>query len=313
MNRVTEDGHVHILLLRPNDAHSSVRSWEVDEMSLRVYTQPSEFMAPVQPALERDEVGNNVTLGVGLRLIKDVNAYGSAPFLAAAWREDAPVLATVMTPPYPVQLCDLADGWQDAIPDITRALHERACVISGVFAGEAVARMFADIWCALNGCTHHVAKRARVHQLTAVTHPAYGPGFFRAANEHDLPLLTEWFRAFQAEAGPFSPNDEPAVRKRAQEALEENRAYFWEDGQPVSMALRLRATRHAECIGSVYTPPGFRKHGYASCCVARLSQHILDSGKRVSCLYTGLANPTSNKIYAALGYMPVRDLVMLAF
>ena len=282
-------------------------------MLLQVYPQPSEFMAAVQPTLERDEVGNNVTLGVGLRLAKDAQAYGPAPFLAAARSGDDIVLAAVMTPPYPLQVCDLADGWQDAVPDLARALHERAWPVSGVFASEPAAQAFADVWCAINGCAHRVAKRARVHQLTAVTHPAYGPGVFRAANEHDLPLLAEWIRAFQAEADPHSPNDEPTVRKRAREAVEEGRAYFWEDGQRVSMALRVRATRNAECISGVYTPPEFRKRGYASCCVARLSQHILDSEKQFSCLYTDLANPTSNKIYATLGYTPVRDLLMLIF
>lgn len=282
-------------------------------MPLDVYTQPSEFMAAVQPALERDEVANNLTIGTGLRLVKDSIAFGTAPFLAAARRGDDFALAAIMTPPYAVQVCELADNWLDAIPDLARELHDRAWPVSGVFASEPAARAFANIWCALTGRTHRVAKRARVHQLTAVTHPDYGPGVFRAANEHDLPLLTEWIRAFQAEADPHSPNDESTVRKRAQEALEEGRAYFWEDGQPVSMALRLRATRHAECIGGVYTPPESRKRGYASCSVARLSQWILDSGKRFSCLYTDLANPTSNKIYAALGYTPVRDLVMLIF
>lgn len=282
-------------------------------MPLKVYKQPRDFMAAVQDAFERNEVANNLTLGTGLRLIKDPSAFGAPPFLAAAWREDTPLLAAVMTPPYPLQVCDLADGWQDAVPDLARELRRSGMPVSGVFASEPAARAFADVWCAMNGCAHRVAKRARVHQLTTVTHPAYGPGVFRAANEHDLPLLTEWIRAFQAEADRFSPNDEPTVRKRAREAIEEGRACFWEDGQRVSMALRVRATRHAECIGGVYTPHEFRKRGYASCCVARLSQHILDSGKQFSCLYTDLANPTSNKVYAALGYTPVRDLLMLIF
>jgi predicted GNAT family acetyltransferase len=35
------------------------------------------------------------------------------------------------------------------------------------------------------------------------------------------------------------------------------------------------------------------------------------AGRARACLYTDQANPTSNKIYAALGYRPVVDMVNL--
>ena len=41
-----------------------------------------------------------------------------------------------------------------------------------------------------------------------------------------------------------------------------------------------------------------------------MSRHFLDQGARV-CLFTDQANPTSNKIYEALGYRPVVDMVNL--
>jgi predicted GNAT family acetyltransferase len=43
-----------------------------------------------------------------------------------------------------------------------------------------------------------------------------------------------------------------------------------------------------------------------------VSRRILDSGS-AACLYTDLANPTSNKIYAAIGYEPVADFVRYDF
>jgi predicted GNAT family acetyltransferase len=44
--------------------------------------------------------------------------------------------------------------------------------------------------------------------------------------------------------------------------------------------------------------------------VAEVSRRILAGGARV-CLYTDQANPTSNRIYAALGYRPVVDMANL--
>jgi predicted GNAT family acetyltransferase len=60
-------------------------------------------------------------------------------------------------------------------------------------------------------------------------------------------------------------------------------------------------------IGPVYTPPEFRRRGYATAAVASASQQALDSGAERCMLFTDLANPTSNKIYAAIGYQRIGD------
>ena len=84
--------------------------------------------------------------------------------------------------------------------------------------------------------------------------------------------------------------------------------FLWLDGvQPVSMALRTRPTRRGCAVGGVYTPPELRRKGYASACVAALSQHLLDQGYQFCTLFTDLANPTSNRIYLQIGYQPVCD------
>ena len=60
-------------------------------------------------------------------------------------------------------------------------------------------------------------------------------------------------------------------------------------------------------VNYVYTPKNLRGNGFASELVARLSQDILDSGKKAVFLYTQLDNPTSNKIYASLGFRVISD------
>ena len=64
-------------------------------------------------------------------------------------------------------------------------------------------------------------------------------------------------------------------------------------------------------IGAVYTPPELRQRGYASALVAAVSQAELDRGRRWCFLFTDLANPTSNRIYQAIGYRPTRDIQTL--
>ncbi len=65
-------------------------------------------------------------------------------------------------------------------------------------------------------------------------------------------------------------------------------------------------------IGPVYTPHEHHGRGYGSAVAAAASRAIPDAGD-VACLYTDLANPTSNKIYQQLGYRAVRDRTTVRF
>jgi RimJ/RimL family protein N-acetyltransferase len=50
-----------------------------------------------------------------------------------------------------------------------------------------------------------------------------------------------------------------------------------------------------------------RSRGYASSAVAAVSRHALATGAHTCMLYTDLANPTSNKIYADVGYRRIAE------
>ena len=76
------------------------------------------------------------------------------------------------------------------------------------------------------------------------------------------------------------------------------------------MAGSARPTRRAIAVNAVYTPPEWRRHGYATACVAELSGLLLRRGFEMCVLYTDLANPTSNAVYTRIGYQPVRDFLM---
>lgn len=59
-------------------------------------------------------------------------------------------------------------------------------------------------------------------------------------------------------------------------------------------------------------PREHRGKGYGSAVTAAVTVDVLAVGN-VPCLYTDLANPTSNKIYQAIGYRPVLDRLTLRF
>src|SRR5690606_6674272 len=90
--------------------------------------------------------------------------------------------------------------------------------------------------------------------------------------------------------------------------------YVWEDGGTVVSFLGAGSeTQTGVRIGPVYTPPEHRAHGSATRVTAAATQDQLDRGCRFVCLFTDLANPTSNRLYASIGYEPVCDVDQWAF
>jgi len=90
--------------------------------------------------------------------------------------------------------------------------------------------------------------------------------------------------------------------------------FFWVDfGHECAMVASQRETRSGCAINMVYTPPQLRRSGYATAAVATLSDAMLKGGRRFCCLYTDVANPISNSIYAKIGYRPIRDDVEIDF
>jgi uncharacterized protein len=144
-----------------------------------------------------------------------------------------------------------------------------------------------------------------VYELREVIHPAYPPGTFRGATAADLDRVAEWVHAFQLDIGEKATPQE--AFEAAQARIAAGAIYLWDHQGPVSMAAKTRPTPHGIAVNLVYTPPAARRNGYATACVARLSQLLLNSGYEFCTLFTDLANPTSNSVYQQIGYVPVCD------
>ena len=71
-------------------------------------------------------------------------------------------------------------------------------------------------------------------------------------------------------------------------------------------------TPHGIRVGPAHTLPADCGHGFASAVTAAASQVQLDWRRRLP-LLTDLSNPTSNKIYQAIGYEPVIDIDQWSF
>ena len=174
-----------------------------------------------------------------------------------------------------------------------------------------VARRVGDAWAALKGVRAVDGMRQRIHSLERVRSPVReAAGRMRLAKEGDLALVASWIGEFVRTTGLYAMHDPEA---RAERLVAARFLALWVDREPVSMAAFPARTRNTVRVGYVYTPDEHRRRGYASALVAHVSRHILDSGFRRCVLYTDLANPTSNRIYRAIGYRPVQDVMDVSF
>jgi predicted GNAT family acetyltransferase len=182
--------------------------------------------------------------------------------------------------------------------------------IPGVFGPEPEAGSFAAAWSARTGARARVGMRQGIYRLERVVVPDTMPaGHLRAALPQDFDLAVEWAAHFVRETGI----DDRQLEKSIGTRITAGTLWLWDDERPRSMAAEGGRTPNGSRINWVFTPEEWRGRGYASACVARLSERILASGKRFCFLYTDLSNPTSNALYQRIGYQRVCDVVEYRF
>lgn len=276
-------------------------------IDLRRHPTASSWLADCGAELEADEARNSLILGAAI-----ADHGGSPPPYLAVVRDRAGGLAAAALMISPARMVLSGSGPCDDVLDALCADVAASGVrMETLNAPDPLAERFAERWSRLTGEPGTVAMRQRLHALTTVSPVPEPPGRMRFAGPADLDRVAEWIAAFERDA--LGSADAAATRAQAERRIAKAEMVLWEDGGPRCMAARARRTRHTETVNHVYTPPAGRGRGYATALVAALSRRLLEDGSRQCLLYTDLANPTSNAIYARIGYRPIGDFSMVSF
>jgi predicted GNAT family acetyltransferase len=276
-------------------------------MRLKRFERAREFHERSQAFLVEHEACHSLMLGLASQLVEHPELFLEGHYLATVEEGGEVIAASLMTPPHnPV----LSLGFTpEALRLLTEDLQELYPTLPGVLGPVDAARSFAETWKDLSGQPYRIKRAERVHRLESVIPVEGVPGRLRRATKADRELLTRWFVAFGVEALGEDIDPEAAGQSvNAYLATDGMGLYLWENEEPVSIAGRSRPIPNGATVNYVYTPPEHRNNGYASACVAALSQLLLDESYRYCFLFTDLANPISNKIYEAIGYEPVCDV-----
>ncbi len=273
-------------------------------MQLRRFDNPIAFCDQAEPFLQEQEVAHNLLLRICGQL-REENSRLRATYLATVEVGEQVIAVAIHTPPFPLVLSMVEDV--AAIVLLAEDLQTAEPHLAGVNASQAEADLFAEVWHKLTGQSYHLHMALRVHQLTQVKSITESDGALRLATDRDRALIADWFIAYQQEAlAAVRPPE--AAWDWAGRQIGHQSVYLWIEGdRPVSAACGYGASANVGVVNFVYTPPELRQRGYASACVTAVSQLLLDKGYQSCALFTDLANPTSNKIYRAIGYQPVCD------
>ncbi len=283
-------------------------------MPIEYYTNAASFAQETQPFLLQHEVENCVTIGLIGGLAANAFTPKTPPLLALAREEQQVVGVVLQTPPRNLILTRMEGSVAE---QFARGLFADGIPLPGVVGPIQAAEAFAAAWGTASGTRPAIKLRERVFMLDKVIPPRPASGHFRWALPEERETIIEWGMAFEREALHVAEPDRADYEGFADRLInrsERRGLGVWEDeGRMVSFAAFGNPTLHGIRVAPVYTPPELRGRGYASACVAALSQFLLNSGRQQCYLFTDLANPTSNKIYQAIGYRPVGDAVEMRF
>lgn len=266
-------------------------------MRWQAFDDLDAFLKLAEPLKERAAI-NQLPLGIvnsvrlGTSRFDEVRAF-------CVTDDDGRLLgAVVQTPPWPASLSEMTP---EVAAFAARSLLGAHPEVQGVTGPSDAAHTFAGVAVGWKGAVGpRVVTKLGVwvlHQVSPVPVPV---GSARVATPEDAPLLQVWAGAFRDEASPADPPPTPLAGSRYGGS---GRAWLWTvEGRPVAFANFPRETGGYRSVGPVYTPPADRGHGYATALVAHMSRVALAEGMRGCTLFTDLTNPTSNAIYARIGY-----------
>ena len=273
-------------------------------MVVKELEDPGAFLEATAPLLLEDEARNNLILGIAGTLNEHPSVYRAFRLWLVNDDSGEVMGAALQTPPYNLVLGrPRAD---DVLVALANALSAQRVELPGVTGAVPEVDIFSESWVARNGMSRQRRVAQRIYRLTELRPVVQARGHARTATDADRELLVGWVNAFVAETLPQgAPGGDAERTVDARLRTGAGGFTIWDDDGPVSLTGWGGRTPNGVRIGPVYTPPEHRRRGYGSAVTAAVTAAQLAAGRRFCFLYTDLANPTSNKIYADIGYEPV--------
>ncbi|MDA1527381.1 GNAT family N-acetyltransferase [Bacillus cereus group sp. TH260-2LC] len=272
-------------------------------IQLHVYEEIVNFKEEVTPFLEKNEQENNLILGVLQMVHQPI-------FMGIAKQGEEIAVVFLQTEEKKQIIVATSEMAEEDIVELAKKLAEVYPNVPGLIGNKKIVQRLAEEIAVLENKKTTVAMEQGIYELKQVKKKWNGDEVFREVNSDELTLIEQWIYQFCEDVN--LPTTKEEAKQTAHTLITNHRLFGLEiDGKLVSVAAKTRPTKNNITVNFVYTPKEARKKGYASNCVAALSQRMLDEGYKTTTLYTDLANPTSNKIYQEIGYEQIAESVLI--
>lgn len=278
-------------------------------MITEFYEDIGLFYDQVYSFLIEREAENNLFFSILNAIKLDPNIYGDqSPLLVLIKTDGQLELVSIQTPPFKLIL-SYTDNLH-SIDTLITSLIQKGIELPGVLGPKDLVHRFINIWSKNRNIHPKLATQERIYKLTEVSEDILGKKKVIRSTKKDHSLIINWAKDFITEAFPASIEQHMHnFEKRLVPDIDQGRFFLLiEDEKVVSMARKAGKTPNGNVVNFVYTPPALRRRGYATECVANLSEHILEEGNQFCFLFTDLANPISNSIYQKIGYKSIIDV-----
>ncbi|WP_242264704.1 GNAT family N-acetyltransferase [Bacillus cereus group sp. BfR-BA-01422] len=272
-------------------------------IQLHVYEEIVNFKEEVTLFLEKNEQENNLILGVLQMVHQPI-------FMGIAKQGEEIAVVFLQTEEKKQIIVATSEMAEEDIVELAKKLAKVYPNVPGLIGNKKIVQRLAEEIAVLENKKTTVAMEQGIYELKQVKKKWNGDEVFREVNSDELTLIEKWIYQFCEDVN--LPTTKEEAKQTAHTLITNHRLFGLEvDGKLVSVAAKTRPTKNNITVNFVYTPKEERKKGYASNCVAALSQRMLDEGYKTTTLYTDLANPTSNKIYQEIGYEQIAESVLI--
>lgn len=275
--------------------------------TIKAYQTPQQYLDATQEMLEQREVENNLILGICNNFADKAKVYEGCVFVNSF--EGREIRASSIKT---ISKAVVAGTTEDSphVKNLAEYYLENNIDLSGAVGESFYSTEFSK---------HYGKKQINemtlvVHKLLSVNDLPLADGKLELAAAADTDLIAEWTINFQEDAKAFPVKSKDQALESARMQIASGSMFKWIDnGEIVSIAAIVRRTRNLGIVGLVYTPAELRNKGYATSCVQKLSEYILEDGFKYCGLFTDKANPTSNHIYRKIGYFPVTEFTDIEY
>ena len=265
------------------------------------HDEPQALSNRANKWLFQNEAINNGFLSI-LDLLKKNSTIYSRPFWFGTIEKTSQVVgAALHVKPDGLVVTDVPDSAASSIFD---SVHQKVGAPHRILAPKLVGEHLAVRWA--NECELELSEPLELNSNcleTLISIETAANGHLRLGNERDVDLVTQWGVSYNEEKP--APVD---VAKFLTRKLRRGELYLWDDNKPTTVLTVSGSTTNGIRISSVFTPRNLRSNGYATTAVAKLSNDLLNQGKRYVVLVTRKRD-SSERIYRRLGYKKIAERV----